>query len=116
MGQTNIVTWVACYTTMQTMVVMNSIIAANVDTCGHTQIRYLPPHNNRSHNGHPIMPATRNTSTINTTTIMMSGGAGRHITIENIHAVEVVAAHTHDDDAVYASIGCKLCEKAAVEG
>jgi hypothetical protein len=40
-----------------------------------------------------IMPATRNTAAT-----MMSGKAD--ITIENIHAVEVVAAYTHNDDAV----------------
>jgi hypothetical protein len=91
MGQANIISWVACYTTLQTMVVMNSMIAANGVTNGHTQ--------------HPktttavtaattvMMPAARNTAAT-----MMSGTAD--ITIENVHAVKVVAAYTHDDDAV----------------
>ncbi len=76
------------------MVVMNSMIAANGDTYGHTQ--------------HPktttavtaattvMMPAARNTDDAIAT--MMSGTAD--ITIENVHAVKVVAAYTHDDDAV----------------
>jgi hypothetical protein len=85
MGQANIISWVACYTTKQTMVVMNGMI-----TVRHT----LPKYNHSRHHSHKGHHAChpKHVATI------ISGKAD--ITIENIHAVEVVAAYTYDDDAV----------------